>query len=119
MPGMRILVAEDEAMISRLLQRVLSLAGHSVTQVDSCAEALELLRGPSYDVVLLDAHLADGNGIRVIEAMVAGSVQARPVVLMTGEAVELADPRAGRTPTILQKPFDLSQLEEALKRASA
>jgi len=116
---MRILLAEDEAMISRLLERVLSRAGHSVTRVDSCADALELLNSPCYDIVLLDLHLADGNGIKVIEAMASGAVPSRPVVLMTGEVVDPRDSRASFAAAILQKPFDLRQLEQALHRAGA
>lgn len=106
-------------MISRLLERVLTLAGHSVTPVASCAEALELLNHPVYDMVLLDLHLADGNGIRVIEAMTSGAVESRPVVLMSGEVVDPKDPRARYASAILQKPFDLRQLEQALVRAGA
>lgn len=116
---MRILVAEDEAMISRLLDRVLSAAGHTVTSVGSCREAIELLETPGYDLVLLDLHLNDGNGMRVIEAMAEGVVAHRPVVLMTGDIVETDDPRAGRADVILQKPFDLTQLERAIERWSA
>lgn len=116
---MRILVAEDEAMVSRLLQQALSAAGHSVTGVASCAEALELLRGSGYDLVLLDLHLNDGDGMRVIEAMAEGVVETRPVVLMTGDIVDGDDPRANRASAVLHKPFDLSELEAAVQRFSA
>lgn len=119
MPAMRILVAEDEAMVSRLLDRVLSAAGHTVTSVGSCREALDLLKATGYDLVLLDLHLNDGNGMRVIEAMAEGVVAHRPVVLMTGDFVDADDPRAGRANAILQKPFDLTQLEQAIERCSA
>ena len=115
MPAMHILVAEDEAMVSHLLHRVLSAAGHTVTNVGSCHEALELLKATGYDLV----HLRDGNGMRVIEAMAEGVVAHRPVVLMTGDFVDADDPRAIRANAVLQKPFDLAQLEQAIERCSA
>ncbi len=119
---LRILLAEDERTISRLIKQVLSSAGHEVTGVQTCGEAIEKLRTDSFDLVLLDLNLADGDGFRVVEALQAHPRPAShpPVVLMTGEHhFEDGDPRIQSVAGILWKPFELDELERAVNRFSA
>ncbi|MCE7929217.1 MAG: response regulator, partial [Chloroflexi bacterium CFX7] len=85
MPAMRILLAEDELTIARLIQKVLAAAGHDVVGVTSAAEAIERLAGNGWDLLLLDLNLDDGDGLPVIEA-IARLGKHPPVVVMTGEA---------------------------------
>ncbi|WP_322819433.1 response regulator [Tepidiforma sp.] len=109
---MRILLAEDERTISRLIRQVLVNNGHEVTWCSSGAEAVALLERERFDLVLLDLHLADGDGMRVVAAIEAASKPGPPVVLMTGEGMlEADDPRSQRVATVLPKPFDLNELE--------
>jgi len=82
---MKILLAEDERTISRLIRQVLTNNGHEVTWCASGREAVELLERERFDLVLLDLHLADGDGMRVVAAIEAASEPGPPVVLMTGE----------------------------------
>lgn len=112
---MRILLAEDERTISRLIRQVLVNNGHEVTWCASVSEAVELLEGERFDLVLLDLNLADGDGMRVVAAIEARSEPGPPIVLMTGEGVlEEDDPRSRRVATILPKPFELDELERAV-----
>ncbi|WP_322796859.1 response regulator [Tepidiforma sp.] len=113
---MKILLAEDERTISRLIRQVLVNNGHEVTAVTSAAEAVALLESERFDLVLLDLHLADGDGMRVVAAIETQQGEGRPpVVLMTGEGVLGADdPRTRRVATVLAKPFDLDELERAV-----
>lgn len=117
---MRILLAEDESTISRLIKQVLAAAGHDVTGVRSCREAIALLQGAPFDLVLLDLNLSDGDGFRVVEALQARSDVPPPVLLMTGErAFDDGDPRTQRVAGILWKPFELEELEDAVNHFSA
>jgi DNA-binding response OmpR family regulator len=114
---MRILLAEDERTISRLIKQVLSSAGHDVIGVQSCSEAIELLQGEPFDLVLLDLNLSDGDGFRVVEALQERTEVPPPVLLMTGEhAFDDSDPRTGRVAGILWKPFNVDELEQAVNR---
>ena len=61
---MRILLAEDERTISRLIKQVLTNAGHEVVGVQSASEAVDHLEQSAFDLVLLDLNLADGDGMR-------------------------------------------------------
>lgn len=117
---MRILVAEDERVISRLIKQVLTAAGHDVTGVQSCREAIALLEDERFDLVLLDLNLSDGDGFRVVEALQARSDVKPPVLLMTGErAFDDGDWRSERVAGILWKPFELDELERAVHRFAA
>jgi DNA-binding response OmpR family regulator len=109
---MRILLAEDERTISRLIKQVLANAGHEIVGVQSVAEALEHLESSSFDLVLLDLNLADGDGMRVVAALEKHAGPTPPVVLMTGEGnIDENDPRARRVARVLNKPFELDELE--------
>lgn len=115
MPLMRILIAEDEQLVTRLLRTVLVQAGYDVKDVRSAADAIAAIREEDVRLVLLDMHLADGTGLRVLEALAELRKQL-PVVLMTGEDIEPDDPRIRLVSAILRKPFDVSELEEAVRR---
>ncbi len=118
MPAMRILLAEDELTISKLIQKVLAAAGHDVVGVTSAAEAIERLATNGWDLLLLDLNLDDGDGLPVIDA-VARLTKHPPVVVMTGESGFEEDPRAGRVSGVLHKPFDLDELEQVVERYRA
>ena len=113
---MRILLAEDERTISRLISQVLTAAGHEVNGVQSAAEAIERLEGGGYDLILLDLHLADGDGFQVVDSIELSPTSAPPVVVMTGErSFAIDDPRALRVAGVLSKPFDLDELEATVR----
>lgn len=113
---MRILLAEDERTISRLIKQVLANAGHEVIGVQSAAEAVEHLEASAFDLVLLDLNLADGDGMRVVTALENHVGPTPPVVLMTGEGIlDQDDPRTARVARVLAKPFELDELEALVK----
>ena len=120
--ALRILLAEDERTISRLIRQVLTTAGHEVLGVQTAAEAIEQLSSGTFDLILLDLNLADGDGFRVVEAArrIAGDGATTPVLLMTGEHhFEDNDPRMKQVSGVLWKPFALDDLERAVGRFSA
>lgn len=113
---MRILLAEDERTISRLIKQVLANAGHEIIGVQSAAEAVEHLETSAFDLVLLDLNLADGDGMRVVAALENHVGPTPPVVLMTGDStIDESDPRARRVARILAKPFELDELEAVVR----
>jgi DNA-binding response OmpR family regulator len=113
---MRILLAEDERTISRLIKQVLTNAGHEVVGVQSGVEAVDFLEASSFDLVLLDLNLADGDGMRVVAALENHVGPKPPVILMTGEgALDEDDPRSQRVDRVLSKPFELDELEAVVK----
>ena len=58
----RILIVEDDALLNKTLAYNLSSDGWDVTHALNAKTAADLLAGRSYDLVLLDINLPDGNG---------------------------------------------------------
>jgi CheY-like chemotaxis protein len=110
----RVLVAEDEAVIALDLEGTLHALGCSVRNaVASGAELLELVRRERPDVVLLDLGLLDGFAGPLAEALRAEGV---PFVLSTGYPTELLDDPALRDAPVLRKPYERSELAQTLAR---
>jgi CheY-like chemotaxis protein len=101
--GLTVLVAEDEAIVALELEGTLRAGGCAVLgPAQSNAEALELLRRGRArpDAALLNATLADGSAVALVEAMRAAGV---PVGLVTGYAVDELEAPLRELP-VLGKP---------------
>ena len=60
---LRILLAEDNSVNQQLALRMLAKIGYSADAVSDGAQALEMLRRRSYDIVLMDVHMPTMNGL--------------------------------------------------------
>lgn len=85
---MRVLVIDDDEVDRMACRRSLmhdTQAARSVDEAASGDEALALLAGRAYDVVLLDLRLPDRQGLALLEELRAAVGDALPpVVVMTG-----------------------------------
>ncbi|MEA2905010.1 MAG: hypothetical protein QOI12_2397 [Alphaproteobacteria bacterium] len=114
--GKRILVVEDELMISMLLEDMLGDLGYTVAATASRVdEALRAATTAEIDGAILDVNL---NGETT--AAVAHALEARgtPFVFATGYS-EHGLPEAFRGRPTLKKPFQLDTLGKALASALA
>jgi two-component system OmpR family response regulator len=114
---MRILLIEDEKEMARL---VASLVAHSGFQVDVVASidcALEGLRENSYDLLLLDRRLPDGDGASIIKSARQTQPGIRVIILTALDALgdKVSGLNAGAD-DYLTKPF---QGEELIARIRA
>lgn len=108
---MRLLVVEDDPVLSDGLKVGLSLGGATVDVVDSCDKARAALATTSFDAVVLDLMLPDGSGLDVLEKLRTGG-DLTPVLLLTA-LDEVADRIKGLdtgADDYLGKPFDLDEL---------
>ena len=65
----RLLLIEDDADLARLFAAVLGEAGHTVTVAPTLASAQHHLGSGSWDLVLLDLLLPDGDGRQLLEQL--------------------------------------------------
>ena len=79
---MRILVAEDERDLNRLICRTLERAGYSVDACFDGEAALDCLLGAEYDCLLLDIMMPKKDGITVLRTIRREKNQT-PVLLLT------------------------------------
>lgn len=108
--GYRLLAVDDEPDILRTNRRYLEARGYLVDTAMCAAEALERLRGCSYDCILLDVLLPDMNGFALCEA-VRGLTSAPILFLscMDDEADKIRGLMAGGDDYIT-KPYSLKEL---------
>jgi CheY-like chemotaxis protein len=108
-------VADDEPIIVRALERLLTRAGHVVHGAADADQALALLEQHRFDAALVDHHMP-GGGARVLEAITRQEGFEGPAVLMTGDDVDDPSLPRGRGVVRLQKPFRYPDVVELLER---
>ena len=84
----RILLVEDDAAIIENLSAVLKAEGFSVRAEKGQKEAMEALEWESFDLLLLDVSLENGNGFSVCSAVKA--VSDTPVIFLTASGDEFS-----------------------------
>lgn len=115
-----LLVIDDDPTQRALIAAAAAKAGYEVTEADSCAQGIELMRKQTYACVTLDLMLDDGDGQDVMKAMAEAEYQG-PVIVISGMNSERR--RAARQfarslgMELLQsfpKPIDLAALRISL-----
>jgi DNA-binding response OmpR family regulator len=83
----RILIADDEPHIRRILQTVLEMAGFEVDLRRDGTDALEAVSGSKhYDLILLDIMMPGATGLEVLEKIRAmDGRKFTPVVILTAK----------------------------------
>jgi CheY-like chemotaxis protein len=115
-----VLVVDDELPLASMLSRVLS-DEHEVIIATSAREALDELTQKTFDVVLCDLLMPVMSGMdlyRELKERLPGTEQR--MVFMTGGAFT---PRAAEFLTTvpnprLEKPFDLNQVRQLVRKLS-
>lgn len=111
----RILVVEDDALLSLSIEDALLDAGaRSVKICPTTDEALAALREDKPDAIVLDVHLADRDDGWAIAELV-DSIGPKPprIVFSTGAPQEIPE-RIAELGIVLEKPYDPADLVRAV-----
>jgi putative nucleotidyltransferase with HDIG domain len=114
----RILVVDDEAHVRSMISATLERQGYDVQMASSGREAFETLEQNSFDLVLTDIVMQDGNGIVLLERVHAQQPHL-PVVMVTAIhdiSVAIDSMRRGAYDYLL-KPFEREHLVSTVQRA--
>jgi signal transduction histidine kinase/DNA-binding response OmpR family regulator len=111
-PSRRILVVDDDPLVSRSLVEVLSRQGYAVVLAESGERALELLAAEGFDLVILDVRLPGMNGFETCRRIRESHGPALPVLIITafGDAAALRKGQVAGADDLLHKPVDPSIL---------
>ena len=117
---LRILVVDDERLVRWSVGETLTDEGYDVREAGDAATALHELATAGADVVLLDVYLPDSDNLGVLAAMRRLS-PGTAVILMTAHSSPALIERARRLGafTVLDKPFELSNLRPLVECASS
>jgi CheY-like chemotaxis protein len=118
-PGLRIVVADDNADLRELLRTVLESAGHVVRLAANGREALRLQAKEAADVLITDLFMPESDGFEAIDGFRNSFPQTRIVVIsgdarMTKRNYLPAASLVGADAT-LSKPIDCERLLETLR----
>ena len=113
---MRILLVEDHEDTARVMSRLLSRLGYTVEAAGTCAAALELAGAQSFDLVISDLGLPDGNGLELMRRLLErGPIRG---IALTGFGMDedVKETRAAGFVHHLTKPVSVEDLESAIDR---
>lgn len=114
--GVRVLLAEDHADLRLAIGRVLQLEGATIDFARDGSEAVSMVRGGGFDVVLMDVNMPVVNGLDATRALRVEGCQL-PIVALSADAsaesrTESID--AGCS-SFLSKPFDADDLVASIR----
>ncbi len=113
---MRMLIAEDERYLNRILKKQLAKEGYAVDSCENGSDALSCLQCAAYDAAVLDIMMPEMDGLTVLEKIRKQNIPV-PVLLLTAkDAVEdrVRGLDAGAD-DYLTKPFSMEELLARLR----
>ncbi|MFO0723123.1 MAG: ATP-binding protein [Myxococcota bacterium] len=118
--GLRVLVAEDNAVNQRVATRILERLGCRVDVAANGLEVLSLVASIPYDVVFMDCQMPEMDGYQATAALRAlfGPERAVPIIAMTANAMPADRERcvAAGMDDYIPKPVRREAIVEALER---
>jgi signal transduction histidine kinase/DNA-binding response OmpR family regulator len=114
LPGVRLLVVDDDALNREIASRFLTLGGHDVVCLDNGFDAVEAAKTEDFDAILMDVRMPGMNGLEATRLirMLPGPRGAVPVIALTAQAfaeqIEIC--RAAGMNAHVSKPFSQETL---------
>jgi len=114
----KVLVVDDDPVVCKSFDRVLSGKGYAVITAENGEEALRKLKEEKYDVVYTDIRMPGISGLEVAEKIKAQQPWT-PVVIITGYGTEAAEARAkvAGVTGFLHKPLSPEMIEDSARDA--
>jgi DNA-binding response OmpR family regulator len=117
----RVLVVDDDPMISTALAEVLTIYGFQVTVAENVAGALKLITSKPFDVLLSDLHMPGaGDGLAVVGAMRHTNPKAHTLLLTSFPDMDgAAKAILLQADEILMKPMETTALVDVIRERLA
>lgn len=114
----RILVVDDDPVVGKSFDRVLSGKGYAVVTAKDGEEALKKMASEEYDAVFTDIRMPGIDGIAVAE-QIRSQRPWLPVVIVSGYATADNEARAmaAGVRTVLHKPLSPQMIEDSAREA--
>jgi CheY-like chemotaxis protein len=114
----KVLVVDDDPVIARSFDRVLTEKGYEVASASSGREALDRIVREDYDVIYTDIRMPGMDGIEVAERVKSRRPWV-PVVIITGYGTDANEARAeaAGVSDFLRKPLSPEMIEASAAKA--
>lgn len=118
---MRILICEDNLMVSKTISVVLEREGYDPVTVNDGNRAIEALQRSDFDLVIIDIHMPYHSGLEVIRYLRTELKKQTPVLIVTAFSDPQIRRQAGemKVSGYLTKPFDPDDLLKKIRAAVA
>jgi DNA-binding response OmpR family regulator len=113
---MKLLIIEDDASLREIMQRALIKEGYVVETAPTYFDACDKIAGYSYDCIMLDIMLPDGNGLKLLEQIKGMGKNDRVIIISAKDSLD--DKIAGLdlgADDYLPKPFYMAELQARIK----
>ena len=116
----KVLVVDDDPVVRKSFDRVLSNKGYAVITAENGEEALRKLNEEKYDLVYTDIRMPGMSGLEVAEQIKAQRPWT-PVVIITGYGTDAAEARAKAAGVsgFVHKPLSPEMIEDSARDALA
>lgn len=117
MKAAQILIIEDDEILRELTKEYLAVYGHEVDMIGRLEDYWAMAENKSYDLILLDLNLPDGDGLVLLERL--RKISDVPVFIISGrddDASRLRGLELGADDYLI-KPFNARELELRVKNA--
>lgn len=113
-----VLVVDDEMIVLKSCERILAPEGYDVSTSTSARQALSMLQGGEYDMVITDIKMPEMDGLEFIRQVRAKDPD-MSIVLITGYPSQesIKEALAMRIIDYLPKPFSPALLTEVVNKA--
>ncbi|MCH8860213.1 MAG: response regulator [Thaumarchaeota archaeon] len=116
---MKILGIDDNENINKMLDDVMTQAGHDFKSVNNGRDGLKLIREQKWDAVLLDVAMPNFSGKDVVNELVKdGNIKKQPVILFTAlslDTKEVNEMIKQGVYSCITKPANMENLLEVLE----
>lgn len=113
---MKLLIIEDDASLQEIMQRALTSEGYIIETASSAFEAEDKIAGYSYDCILLDIMLPDGNGLNILRHIKELKKEDRIIIISAKDSID--DKINGLdlgADDYIAKPFYMAELSARIK----
>ena len=113
---MKLLIIEDDTSLREIMQRALQGEGYIVESAATYFDACDKIAGYSYDCIMLDIMLPDGNGLKLLEQIKKIGNDSRVIIISARDSLD--DKITGLdlgADDYLAKPFYMAELSARIK----
>ena len=112
----KILIVDEDQTMVKLLRTILEMDGFEVIQIGLGSAVLDGIRAERPDVVLMDIHLADANGLEILETVRAdANLSQQKVIMISGLDMKIECAEQGAN-AFIQKPYTPDQLSALINQ---
>ena len=112
------LVVDDEPQVRATVREALRYEGYTVSEAENGADALALVASAPPDVILIDLWMPVMDGWELRKKLLASHPRL-PVIVLSAVELKTEDLLRLEADVVVEKPFDLDDLYDAIRDALA